>query len=184
MGALWMEKQWRIVDVLRHSRHDWLNKIQLIKGNLTLNKIERVYEIIDEIIRDMQHETKLTNLKAVQFAELIMTYNWRTRLISLEYEVLGDECDLSAYDEDLTTWCSSFFTLMEKQADAHGENHMCISIEVLQTEARLFFDYSGTIKDRNVIVQWLRRHQQHAAIHLESFDIHNNELTVIIKIVF
>ena len=24
------------VEVLRHSRHDWLNKIQLIKGNLRI----------------------------------------------------------------------------------------------------------------------------------------------------
>jgi stage 0 sporulation protein B (sporulation initiation phosphotransferase) len=179
-----MEKQWRVVDVLRHSRHDWLNKIQLIKGNLALNKIERVYEIIDEIIRDMQNETKLTNLKAVQFAELIMTYNWQTRLISLEYEVLGDECDLSSYDEELTAWSSSFFALMERQADACYENHMSISIEVSKKEVRLFFDYSGTIKDKNTIVQWLHEHQQQAAIHLESFDIHNNEMTVLIKIVF
>lgn len=178
-----MEKHWRIVDVLRHSRHDWLNKIQLIKGNLTLNKIERVYEIIDEIIGEMQQETKLTNLKAVQFAEWMMTYNWQTRLISLEYEVLGDECDLSSYDEDLTTWSSNFLNLMEQQADTHDENHMSISIEVLSEEVKLFFDYSGTIKDKDIIVQWLREHRQQAAIHLESFDIHNNEMTVLIKII-
>ncbi|BDG46316.1 MULTISPECIES: sporulation initiation phosphotransferase B [Parageobacillus] len=177
-----MENQWRIVDVLRHSRHDWLNKIQLIKGNLALNKIERVYEIIDEIIRDMQQETRLTNLKAVQFAEWMMTYNWKTRLISLEYEVLGDECDLSSYDADLTAWSSKFLTLMENQADAHDENHMSISIEVLKKEVKLFFDYRGAIKDKNRIVQWLRDHQQQAAIHLESFHIHNHELTVLIKI--
>ncbi|ALF11662.1 sporulation initiation phosphotransferase B [Parageobacillus thermoglucosidasius] len=179
-----MENQWRIVDVLRHSRHDWLNKIQLIKGNLALNKIERVNEIIDEIICEMQQETKLTNLKAVQFAEWMMTYNWKTRLISLEYEVLGDECDLSPYDADLTAWSSQFLNLMETQAEAHGENHMSVSIEVFKKEVKLFFDYCGTIKDKNRIVQWLRSHQQQAAVRLESFHIHNHELTVLINIAF
>ncbi|UTW70045.1 Spo0B domain-containing protein [Anaerobacillus sp. HL2] len=33
----------------RHSRHDWLNFVQLIKGNLTL-KNDRIEEIIQEVI--------------------------------------------------------------------------------------------------------------------------------------
>jgi stage 0 sporulation protein B (sporulation initiation phosphotransferase) len=179
-----MEKQWRIVDVLRHSRHDWLNKIQLIKGNLALNKIERVYEIINDIIREMQHETKLTNLKAVQFAELLMTYNWHPRLISLEYEVLGEEGDLSSYDEDLTQWSHSFFAFMEKQADERQENHMSVSIEVMPQGVNIFFDYSGTIRDKNEVKRWFHNHELSPPIYLDSFDIHTNEMTVLIKIVF
>jgi stage 0 sporulation protein B (sporulation initiation phosphotransferase) len=179
-----MEKQWRIVDVLRHSRHDWLNKIQLIKGNLALNKIERVYEIINDIICEMQHETKLTNLKAVQFAELLMTYNWQPRLISLEYEVLGEERDLSLYDEDLTQWSSSFLAFMERQADARQENHMSISIEVMPEEVNIFFDYSGAMEDTNAIRDWLYRHPPSPSIYLDSFDIHTDEMTVLIKIAF
>jgi stage 0 sporulation protein B (sporulation initiation phosphotransferase) len=179
-----MEKQWRIVDVLRHSRHDWLNKIQLIKGNLALNKIERVYEIINDIICEMQHETKLTNLKAVQFAELLMTYNWQPRLISLEYEVLGEERDLSLYDEDLTQWSSSFLAFMEKQADGRQENHMSISIEVMPQGANIFFDYSGTIQDKNEVKRWLHNYQLSSSIYVDAFDVHTNEMTVLIKIVF
>ncbi|GAJ38224.1 sporulation initiation phosphotransferase B [Saccharococcus caldoxylosilyticus] len=179
-----MEKQWRIVDVLRHSRHDWLNKIQLIKGNLALNKIERVYEIINDIICEMQHETKLTNLKAVQFAELLMTYNWQPRLISLEYEVLGEERDLSLYDEDLTQWSSSFLAFMEKQADGRQENHMSISIEVMPQGTNIFFDYSGTIQDENEVKRWLHNCQLPPSIYLDTFDVHTNEMTVLIKIVF
>ena len=36
-----IKKEWNTVDVLRQVRHDWLNKLQLIKGNLDLNKMER-----------------------------------------------------------------------------------------------------------------------------------------------
>ncbi len=65
-----MEKKWSTVDVLRHARHDWLNKLQLIKGNLDLNKPERVKQIIEEIVHEAQAEAKLSNLKIPLFASL------------------------------------------------------------------------------------------------------------------
>ncbi|MCD8502937.1 MAG: Spo0B domain-containing protein [Bacillaceae bacterium] len=35
-----MKKDWDdVLSVLKHSRHDWLNMVQLIKGNLALKKI-------------------------------------------------------------------------------------------------------------------------------------------------
>lgn len=45
-----MDKNWTTIETLRQTRHDWLNKIQIIKGNLELNRIDRVKGIIDEII--------------------------------------------------------------------------------------------------------------------------------------
>jgi len=49
-----MEKNWTTVELLRHARHDWLNKIQLIKGNMSIGKMDRVEAIIEEIIMDAQ----------------------------------------------------------------------------------------------------------------------------------
>ena len=36
-----MRKEWDTIEVLKHARHDWLNKLQLIKGNLSLIKIDQ-----------------------------------------------------------------------------------------------------------------------------------------------
>lgn len=177
-----MKKRWSVLDALRHSRHDWLNKIQLIKGNLALNKVERVNEIIEEIVRDMQHESKLTNLKAGRFAELLLTYNWEARNVTVSYEVLGDGGDLSAHDEELTEWCCAFFKMLEQQADMSRENHLDVSIEAMDGEVRLFFDYSGTIKDAEAITTWLEEHRSARSIHLEHASIHNDEMTVLINI--
>ncbi|MBB5324557.1 stage 0 sporulation protein B (sporulation initiation phosphotransferase) [Anoxybacillus tepidamans] len=177
-----MEKRWSVLEVLRHSRHDWLNKIQLIKGNLALNKVERVNEIIEEIVRDMQHESKLTNLKADRFAELLLTYNWKARNVTVSYEVLGDGGDLSAHDEELTKWCCALFNMLEQQADMNRENHLDVSIETADGEVRLFFDYCGTIKDANELAAWLERHQPESSIRFDHFSIHNDEMTVLINI--
>jgi stage 0 sporulation protein B (sporulation initiation phosphotransferase) len=182
VGAPLMEKRWTVLEALRHSRHDWLNKIQLIKGNLALNKIERVNEIIEDIVRDMQHETKLTNLRAGRFAELLMTYNWEARKVCVAYEVLGDGGDLSAHDDELTEWCAAFFEAVEQQADFHSENHLEVSIDMADGQPRLFFDYSGTIKDAEALAAWLRQRGCGRMMRVEHFSVHNDEMTVMLHI--
>ena len=67
-----MKKEWNTIELLRHVRHDWLNKLQLIKGNLDLNKIDRAKEIIDEIVIEAQNETKLSNLHFPNFTLLLL----------------------------------------------------------------------------------------------------------------
>ena len=66
-----MEKEWDVVEVLRYARHDWLNKLQLIKGNLALNRLDRANEIIEEIVNESKHESKLTNINMRLFAALL-----------------------------------------------------------------------------------------------------------------
>lgn len=51
-----MKQNWMIVEALSHSRHDWLNKLQLIKGNLALGKVGQAENIIDGIIVEAQNE--------------------------------------------------------------------------------------------------------------------------------
>jgi stage 0 sporulation protein B (sporulation initiation phosphotransferase) len=180
--GFWMKKQWHIVEVLRQSRHDWLNKIQLIKGNLALNKLDRVKEIIEEIVIETQQEAKLTNLNALEFAELLMTYNWQAQHFQLEYEVLGDVCDLSAYDEELANWCRQFFYVLEEHADGNGENHLSISIEI-EENVRFFFDYSGTITNASSVKEWISSHMAGTAVFVETFEVHNDEMTVVLKVI-
>jgi stage 0 sporulation protein B (sporulation initiation phosphotransferase) len=177
-----MKKQWNVVEVLRQSRHDWLNKIQLIKGNLALNKLERVREIIEEIVIEAQQEAKLTNLNAMELAELFMTYNWEAHQFFLEYEVLGDVCDLSAYDTELTGWCRSFFQVLEEQTETNGDNHLTISIDVVDGKVRFIFDYSGTITNANSLREWLHNNANVTHICVEAFKVHTKEMTVLLTI--
>ncbi|MFE4096375.1 Spo0B domain-containing protein [Priestia sp. YIM B13484] len=85
-----MEKEWDVVEVLRYARHDWLNKLQLIKGNLALNRLDRANEIIEEIVNESKHESKLTNINMRLFAGFVMTYHWNNHAVRLDVEVLGE----------------------------------------------------------------------------------------------
>lgn len=150
-----MEKEWNIIEVLRHSRHDWLNKLQLIKGNLDLNRIDRAKTIIEEIVIESQHETKLSNLHIPIFASLLLKANWENNIFRLEYEVLQDFGQLKINEADLTEWTAAFFTCLNEAVAPFAENHLAISIDPQKDGARFFFDFSGIIKQKERIETFL-----------------------------
>jgi stage 0 sporulation protein B (sporulation initiation phosphotransferase) len=175
-----MKKKWDIVEVLRHSRHDWLNKLQLIKGNLALNKLDRVKEIIEEIIMEAQHESNLTNLRLHSLASFLMTYNWEPHHFRIEYEVLGQIRDLSSYDPIITDWCVRFFETLDQSIDKFGENHLSISIEISESNIRFFFDFRGIITNKEKLIQWLNENEKYKSLKLNDCHVHNTEMTVVI----
>ncbi|MFJ5758172.1 Spo0B C-terminal domain-containing protein [Neobacillus sp. NPDC093182] len=150
-----MEKEWDIVEVLRHSRHDWLNRLQLIKGNLDLNRIDRAKAYINEIVIEAQHESKLSNFHLPMFASLLLKSNWENHLFQLEYEVLNDLEAVKINDDILSTWTKSFFICLDQAIEAFQENHLSITIQPQSDGVRFFFDFSGIIIKKELIEQFL-----------------------------
>jgi stage 0 sporulation protein B (sporulation initiation phosphotransferase) len=182
LGVIIMKKDWNIVEVLKHSRHDWLNKIQLIKGNIALNKYDRVKEIIDEIVIETQNEARLTNLQLDKLAAFFMTYNWEEHKYPIEFEVIGNTRDLSKYDDLLTAWCEQFFLLIEDNTELNGENHLMITVELFDEEVRFLFDFSGIINDTDVFIESLEKTKELNQIQLLEYKAHPHELTASIAI--
>ncbi|WP_077214114.1 Spo0B C-terminal domain-containing protein [Bacillus dakarensis] len=154
-----MKKEWNTVEVLRHARHDWLNKLQLIKGNLSLNKVDRVFEIIDEIVVETQQESKLSNMNIPQFASLLFTYNWENYQIQLEYEILGEHTvgAKKINDVQLTDWTIVFFEHLHTVIESLSENHLSITVEPQQTGIRFFFDFRGIIVEQEQLLFFLQK---------------------------
>lgn len=150
-----MDKEWDIVEVLRHSRHDWLNRLQLIKGNLDLNRMDRAKAYINEIVIEVQHESKLSNLHLPIFASLLLKSNWENHLFQLEYEVLNEIEAVEINDEILSNWTNSFFICLDKAIGAFQENHLSITIQPQSDGVRFFFDFSGIIIKKELIEQFL-----------------------------
>jgi stage 0 sporulation protein B (sporulation initiation phosphotransferase) len=150
-----MDKQWDIVEVLRHSRHDWLNRLQLIKGNLDLNRIDRAKAYIDEIVIEAQHESNLSNFHLPRFASLLLKSNWENHMFQLEYEVLTDFEAVKINDDILSNWTKSFFICLDQAIEAFQENHLSITIQPQSDGVRFFFDFSGIIIKKELIEQFL-----------------------------
>jgi len=148
-------KDWDIVEVLRHSRHDWLNRLQLIKGNLDLNRIDRAKAYIDEIVMETQQEAKLSNLQLPLFASLLLKANWEKYYFQLEYEVLSDLDSFKIDDSLLTNWTRSFFLSLDSAVEAFSDNHLSITIDVKTDRICFFFDFSGIISKTEQLEQFL-----------------------------
>ena len=164
-----MEKEWDIVEVLRHSRHDWLNRLQLIKGNLDLNRIDRAKAVIDEIIIEAQHESKLSNLKMPLFASLLLKSNWENPSFKLEYEVLQDSEVYQINEEPMTNWTCLLFQYLNVAIEAFQENHLSITIDPQSEGIRFFFDFSGIIIKSKVIEEFLTEPNQYLDIVVKDF---------------
>lgn len=143
-----MDNEWTTLEILRHSRHDWLNKIQLIKGNLELDRSDRARAIIEEIIIESQHEARLSNLKMPQFGELLMTANWQPCAFRCEFEVIDTIKGCSGLDETITAWTRELFTILNESLDGFSENVLSVSIfETNAKNIRFTFDLEGSRKD-------------------------------------
>lgn len=147
----YMNKNWNTIEVLRHARHDWLNKIQLIKGNLSLNKVERVKEIIEEIIVETEQEAKLSNLKIPQFASLLLTYNWENHPFQVEYDVLDNRIYDYLDDEWLVKWTSALFSCLNEAVKKYQENYLSVTIAPQKEGVRFFFDFRGIITEKELL---------------------------------
>lgn len=140
-----MKKQWGSVELLRHSRHDWLNHIQLIKANLSLNRIDRANEIIDEITVQSHHESKLTNLKVPSIAEMLLTCNWQEHPYKVEVEVFGRERDLSKYERHLHDFFTVMFTKFDDYADKGHENVTKVKFQLMETATLISIAFTGVL---------------------------------------
>lgn len=152
-----MRKEWDTIEVLKHARHDWLNKIQLIKGNLSLNKVERVQEIINEIIHDSRQESILTNLNLPKFASALLTCNWEQHSFQLEFEVEPNQKPHGHDDERLTDWIYKLFDVLDESLEKFQENHLSVTIEMEEKGTRFYFDFSGVISDRSLLLRFLEQ---------------------------
>lgn len=172
-----MNKDWDNIEFLRHVRHDWLNKIQLIKGNLALNKSERIKDIIDDIIMEAQQEARLSNLNIPHFATKLLICNWEKNHFHLEYEVLNEQKCQEIEDLTLSNWTGEFFKTLNSSIKQYHDNHLSISIEPLQNETRLFFDFSGIIEDKQLLMDYLAKEYSNS-MKVYKQEITENELVL------
>jgi len=161
-----------LIHLLGHSRHDWMNKLQLIKGNLSLQKYDRVFEMIEEMVIDAKHESKLSNLKTPHLAFDFLTFNWKTHYMTLEYEVLGEIKDLSAYDQKLAKLMRKLFHLFDQAVSRESENHLTVSLQTDHPDRQLilYLDFHGTFANISAFDDFRQN-------GYEDFDIMRFEIT-------
>ncbi|GGE75589.1 sporulation initiation phosphotransferase B [Priestia taiwanensis] len=171
-----MKAQWNMNKILRHVRHDMLNDIQLLKGYMSLNQMDKVQGLIDKIIIEARTEGRLFNLRLENFAEMLVTYNWETHPIVVEYEVLEEPQDMSIYDNVITDWTTSFLAMLETNIDPMYEHNMTVSIELDGEDACFFFDFRGKLLEKETVEKWLHDNRNVNNLFVETIHVDQEEV--------
>ncbi|WP_409289510.1 Spo0B C-terminal domain-containing protein [Peribacillus sp. SCS-37] len=152
-----MEKEWNVSEVMRHARHDWLNRIMLIKGNLDLNKIDGAKSVIDQIISESQNEAMLGNLHMPLFSELMLTGNWNSHPFKLEYEVLEADGPCPDLDGPAAAWTREFFRELKSDLEPFSENNLTVSIYKADKNIRFLYEVQGNITSVEKMGKFIER---------------------------
>lgn len=180
-----MKEREEVLSLLQHTRHDWLNRIQLIKGYLALGKVDQAERVIEEIVLESQQESKLTQLGLPEFASLLILHNWgwEGHTFQIEYECMNDSRASFVDDAVLTKWMRSFFEKITQSLHPLYGNQLYIAIESSERELNLHVEFEGKLQKIEILKQWLSKEHEHGkGIHVHLTEI--NESTFISNVKF
>ncbi|RNA68732.1 Spo0B C-terminal domain-containing protein [Alteribacter keqinensis] len=152
-----MNRDWDPVDLLRHYRHDWLNHLQLIKGNLALGKTERVEVLLDEIIQQAKNESKLSNINGGLLAERLLTFNWEAHNFRLSFEVITDSCHLDTKEMEILHVTERLLEWFDHHCYAGADNHLIFVINEAEGVPVIEFDFQGKLITESVSISDLEQ---------------------------
>lgn len=173
-----MDKSIDVVRLLSHTRHDWLNRIQLIKGYTQLGDTEKVNEYIDFIVQEARKETHVSNLLCEQFVSFILTYNWNQHPFVLEYEVEGEVRDIPIFDEELYQFATLFFKEIDCRISSFETSQMTITIQLTEEDVRFYFDFFGKLTSIEELEKWLKEQEVLNRLTIGELTITTEELSV------
>ncbi|WP_158737556.1 Spo0B C-terminal domain-containing protein [Alteribacillus sp. YIM 98480] len=141
------------LELLNHSRHDWMNVLQIIKGNITLERYGKVEEIVEKTIQKKEHESRLTRLEIPKTAAYLLTFNWYSRMFNLDIEVTDNATSCSVYDNEWYDLITNFLHILDQSLIPGADNKLLITIDALE-KPFLEFDFLGEIEKLEEISNW------------------------------
>jgi stage 0 sporulation protein B (sporulation initiation phosphotransferase) len=139
-----MQKEWDVISILRHYRHDLLNHIQLINGYLAMGKVEKVQSLIDELVRQSKNESHLSNLNMNQLAKEVLTFNWEAHSFHLKFEVLSKADDWSYWEEMIVSFFREMMSLFDEYTKFGEDQNVFLMINDIE-EKVLEIDFQGSL---------------------------------------
>ncbi|GAE35118.1 Spo0B C-terminal domain-containing protein [Halalkalibacter akibai] len=148
-----MTNQLDVLQALRQTRHDWLNVMQLIKGNLALKRYDRIEEIIHQVTQQSICESKISEIQAPSVVYFLLTYNWFSNNIKLELDVAGEVFSLENKEVQLLRLCEEITEKLTNDCTIDTENNLLITFLFTEEYCEVTFDFQGALQKK---VDWQR----------------------------
>ncbi|WP_025027399.1 Spo0B domain-containing protein [Caldalkalibacillus mannanilyticus] len=145
-----MNKKQEFIEYLKHYRHDWLNHIQIIKGYLSLGKMDQAQKFLDSVIVNSHYESKISQLGDVDLSYFLLTYNWTQEKIMLDIEIEDDDADISKIGVNypyLLSWLSTITKMVESYCECQFENRLSFLFQVKEKHIAVVVEFIGKWKN-------------------------------------
>ncbi|WP_153464667.1 Spo0B domain-containing protein [Sediminibacillus terrae] len=107
----------KVVDLLSHYRHDWMNAMQLISGYASMGKLDKVKEKIHQIGAEMEKERRISNACLPQTALWAISFNWHHSNLRLDYDISLESNGYSIYDEEIVSRLNRLIEVISQHAN-------------------------------------------------------------------
>ncbi len=148
-----VKEEWTVLEALRHARHDWMNDIQLVKGYLSLNKIDEAVRAADHIIVKAVQESKLCNLGMPGMAEMFITFNWEQHSFLLEFEIDDELVVPKVDDEKAVQFFSRLFSVLDQHIEEYSGQYLYAHFSEKEGRLSARIEWTGEVKDRALLVE-------------------------------
>ncbi|MFC0561815.1 Spo0B C-terminal domain-containing protein [Halalkalibacter alkalisediminis] len=152
-----MTNQLDVLKALRQTRHDWLNVMQLIKGNLALKRYDRIEEIIEQVTQQSICESKISEIQATSVVYFLLTYNWFSSKMKLEIDVAGEVFSLEKNEVHLLRLCEEITEKLTNECTIDTENNLLITFLFTEHKCELTFDFQGKLQKKEDWPSFLKK---------------------------
>lgn len=166
-----------VLNILRHYRHDWLNHLQLINGYLAMGRVEKVENLINEMVIQAKNESHLSNLNMDEFAEKILTFNWQGNSIWLSFEIISETGDWSKWEQMIISYFDNIMNLLNNHTKSGEEQQAIVIINDLDKKS-VDIDFHGCLRIDQEWRENIRIIEQQYGNHIEQLEWNKSECYV------
>lgn len=131
---------------LNHYRHDILNELQLVKGYLSLNKIEKAQKCIDHIVIRANEDTQVCQIGAPNLVYFLLNQRMTQQKmrVDIDLDVLKQHMlIMTRMGDDILSIIQGIIGSLEKICQEQMENDLLIVFEGSGEQLCLVLEFDG-----------------------------------------
>jgi hypothetical protein len=179
----------KMIGVLSHARHQWMNELQLLYGYLQLKKWDKLKPAMERIKAKALQESYVSRLGVAELATFLLTFESGGKSMTLDVE-LSEEVNLRKLGLEADRLADCFRHLVASfdahaLATADGSNGLSVEITRLERELAVEFVFSGSYDKDALQLAVERILQRYAdAVELEEDEYDEQRVTVALRASF
>lgn len=136
-------KQLTVTEALKFTRHDFLNKLQIILMNIDFNNVSEARQAVLKATDEIRQQTRLEQLRLPKTEQWLVSFGW---LYPAFQETLTCTCEAGTRttdDQEVVDYLDSVFSEVEQSLDPTIEYTTHMDVSSTSSEWKISISISG-----------------------------------------